>query len=209
MIHYRMQGYKQLLAKNTGRMKVSDRLRVAPGVPKMQQLCGSMGEIQMSSTACCPEGIQITGSVLVRAFYATADAEMPFGCLKGQIPFSYVLEVLEADADCDYEIVPALSELNVVMQDGSEAEVRAELCFQGLVCRVREEPMISEVKASAPDAEKLAALPGIVAYIVRDGDSLWNIGKRYYVPVARLREMNGLAGDEVKPGDKILVVKGA
>ena len=56
--------------------------------------------------------------------------------------------------------------------------------------------------------QKLAALPGIVVYIAQDGDSLWSIGKKYYVPVARIKEMNDLASEEVKRGDKILVVKG-
>ena len=54
----------------------------------------------------------------------------------------------------------------------------------------------------------MALLPGIVAYIVREGDSLWDIGKKYDVPVARMREMNDLTGDEIRPGDKLLVVKG-
>ena len=42
----------------------------------------------------------------------------------------------------------------------------------------------------------------------REGDSLWDIGKRYYVPVAQIREINELAGDEIQPGEKLLIVKG-
>ena len=58
------------------------------------------------------------------------------------------------------------------------------------------------------DMEKMAALPGIAVYMVRDGESLWDIGKRYYVPVSALRQTNGLSEDEVKAGDKILIVRG-
>ena len=82
------------------------------------------------------------------------------------------------------------------------------LSFQGMVCEVHEEPMVTSVNVSDLDPEKLSALPGIVAYIVKDGDSLWSIGKKYYVPVARMKEMNDLTSEEVKAGDKILVVKG-
>ena len=44
--------------------------------------------------------------------------------------------------------------------------------------------------------------------MVREGESLWDIGKRYYVPVSLIQQTNNLSGDEVKAGDKILIVKG-
>lgn len=199
---------KQLLGKNTGKLKVSSHFKVAPGLPKMQQICGCFGEIQMGSVETCAEGLKITGAVLVRAVYTTADGDAPIYCLKGSVPFSYVLEVAGAEEECVYEVEPALDELTVSMLDGDEADAKAVLSFKGLVSRIHEEPVISDVKVTALDPEKLAALPGIVAYIVKSGDSLWNIGKKYYVPIARMKEMNDLTGDEIKPGDKLLVVKG-
>ena len=68
--------------------------------------------------------------------------------------------------------------------------------------------MIRDVKVAELDPQKVSGLPGIVAYIAREGDSLWNIGKRYYVPVSQIREINEMAGDEIRPGDKLLIVKG-
>ena len=61
---------------------------------------------------------------------------------------------------------------------------------------------------SEPDAEKMASLPGIAVYMVKAGDSLWDIGKRYYVPVSAIRQTNNLSSDEIKAGDKLLIVKG-
>lgn len=199
---------KQLVMKNTGKMKASGRFKVAPGLPKLHQLCSSFAEIQLGSVETCPEGLKITGAVGVRTVYTTADADMPFYCLKGSIPFSYVLEAAGAGADCLYEIEPSIEQLTVSMLDGDEADAKALLSFKGLICRVHEEPVVTDVKVTELDPEKLAALPGIVAYIVKDGDSLWNIGKKYYVPIARMKEMNDLSSDEIKPGDKLLVVKG-
>ena len=56
---------------------------------------------------------------------------------------------------------------------------------------------------------KMSSLPGMVVYMVKDGDNLWNIGKKYYVPVDALRELNGLDSDELKAGQKLLIVKGS
>ena len=199
---------RQLLTKNTGMLKVSGRFRVAAGLPGIQQICGSFGEISVSGTEPGPEGVRISGEASVRTLYASADPEVPFYCISGQIPFSYTLEAPGADEGCTCEIEPALERLGVTMLDGDEVDVRAVLSFRGLVCRIHEESVVTDVKATPLEPERLAALPGIVAYIVKEGDTLWDIGKKYYVPVERMREMNDLSGDEVKPGDKLLVVKG-
>ena len=57
------------------------------------------------------------------------------------------------------------------------------------------------------DAAKMNNLPGMVVYMVKDGDNLWNIGKKYYVSVDSLKKMNGMESDEVKSGQKLLIVK--
>lgn len=199
---------RQLLIKNTGMLKASGRLKAAAGFPGIQQICGSFGSLSVSGVEAVPEGVRISGAAAVRVLCASADAEVPFYCVSGQIPFSHVLEAPGADADCTFEIEPSLEQLGVTMLDGDEVDAKAVLSFRCLVCRTHEEPVVTGVKASPLEPEKLAALPGIVAYIVKEGDSLWDIGKKYYVPVARMKEMNDLTGDEVKPGDKLLVVKG-
>ena len=68
--------------------------------------------------------------------------------------------------------------------------------------------MIRDLKVSELDMEKVGELPGMVVYVVQPGDNLWNIGKRYYVPVERIREVNELSTDEVRTGEKLLIVKG-
>ena len=55
--------------------------------------------------------------------------------------------------------------------------------------------MIQDVKVTDLDPDKLSSLPGIVAYIAREGDSLWNIGKKYYGPVSQIKDINELYGE--------------
>lgn len=205
----RMGGqYRRLLVKNTGKTKASGRLKTAPGVPAIHQVCAAFGTVAVGTMEPCREGIRILGAVNAQVLYASADAELPFYCLKGSLPFSYVLEAPQGAEECSYRIEPVLEEISASILDSDEAEVKAVLSFKGLVCRVKEEEVVTGAKVSALDPEKIAALPGIVAYIVQEGDSLWDIGKKYYVPVAAMKEMNGLAGEEPKAGDTLLIVKG-
>lgn len=48
----------------------------------------------------------------------------------------------------------------------------------------------------APDPEKQANQPGIVVYLAGEGETLWDICKKYDVPMDGMREMNNLTQDE-------------
>lgn len=94
------------------------------------------------------------------------------------------------------------------MLDGEEMDVKVVLSFSTVVFQNVPVDLISQVNISELDGSKMSALPGMVIYMVKEGDNLWNIGKKYYVPVDTLRELNGLDGDELKTGQKLLIVKG-
>lgn len=49
-------------------------------------------------------------------------------------------------------------------------------------------------------------MPGIIGYIVKNGDTLWNIAKQFYTTVEDIKEMNDI-NEEVKQGQKLLIVK--
>ena len=199
---------KQLLMKNSGRNRVSGHFKVAEGLPGISQLCHSECSVQPAEVRIVEEGLRITGAVAVKSLYATTDSELPYDSIAGTIPFSFVLEIPGIDQECTYRLETVPAELSVSAINGEEVDVKAAVSFSGIVFRRFDEPLIKEVRMSDLDQKKLSGLPGIVAYIAREGDDLWSIGKRYYVPAAQIRETNELAGDEIHPGDKLLIVKG-
>ena len=55
--------------------------------------------------------------------------------------------------------------------------------------------------------EAIKKLPGMVGYIVKEGDTLWNIAKRYSTTVSNIMEDNGLTSDVIKPGMRLMILK--
>ena len=49
--------------------------------------------------------------------------------------------------------------------------------------------------------------PGMVGYVVKEGDSIWSIAKEYFSSLDSIRTINHLESDEVTPGEKLLIVK--
>lgn len=199
--------YKNILVCSMGKCKVGDKLKVRANGPRVLQLCHSEGSVQIDSTETVENGILIQGSVGVQILYITGDDKQPYACLKGHMPFQYTLEADGITSLGEYNVRAQAEQINAVMLDSEEIEVKAVLCFKAVVFNVLEQDIVTDITVKDLDAAKVNNLPGIVIYIVKAGDTLWQIGKRYYIPVEQIKEMNNLTSDEIYPGDKLLIVK--
>ena len=121
------------------------------------------------------------------------------------IPFKYLLETSGGTADFG-NLKICLENLTVAAA-GDVWEVKGILSFEVAVFQRGKEEMIREIELCEPDAEKYKRTPGMVGYVVKSGDSLWDIGKRYMVSLDNLKEMNHLTKDEVCAGEKILIIR--
>lgn len=200
---------RRLLSKVTGKTKVTDHIRMESGSTGILQLLHSEGKVALDHQEVVENGILLQGSLFVKVMYITGDDETPYACARAVIPYQYTLEVPGISPQDLGKVRGDVEQLQVTMLDGEEMDVKAVLTFATTVFQSVSVDLIGEITVSALDTEKLGSLPGMVIYVVKDGDNLWNIGKKYYVPVDNLREINGLESDELKPGQKLLIVKGS
>lgn len=199
---------KRLLAKVNGKTKVTDHVRIKKGNVGILQILHSEGTVALENQEVTEAGIAVSGSLQVHIMYVTGDDESPYASVHAQIPYHYTLEVPDITSEDMKKVHADLEQLQVTMLDGEEMDVKAILTFSTTVFQNVPVNLIQEVKVSDLDTAKLSNLPGMAVYTVKPEDNLWNIGKKYYVPVGALREMNNLSTDEVKPGQKLLIVKG-
>ena len=197
---------RRLLSKVTGKTKVTDHIHVSGGT--VLQLLHSEGTVTLEQQGTVENGILLQGSVLVKVMYITGEDESPYGSAQAQIPYQYTLEVPDIAPEDMGEVHAEVEQLQATMLDGEEMDVKAVLSFSTVVFKNIPVNLISQVNVSELDSSKMSSLPGMVVYMVKDGDNLWNIGKKYYVPVDTLRELNALDSDELKTGQKLLIVKG-
>lgn len=200
---------KRLLMKIGGKSKINGRLKVQNSSKRVLQLLHSEGTVQVDETEITGDGIDLRGSVEVHVLYVTGEDESPYHSLQGTIPFTYHMDVAGICREDTCHLDTKLEQLQITMLDSEEMDVKGVLGFSATVFQNLPLQLISEINVAPLDMEKLNNLPGMVAYVVSPGDNLWNIGKKYYVPVEKIKEVNGLTGEELKAGDKLLIVKGA
>lgn len=200
--------FKGLLGKAGGKTKIAERIKIPASESPMVQLMHSEAQVQAAGTEIVENGVRIAGTLNLQTLYLSSGEKSPYSSVKAAVPFQYVLEVPGIDENCIAKVQTALEQLSVSMLDGGELDVKAVIACKGIVFEQKKEDIVTDIQVSELDMNKLSNLPGIVIYIAREGDSLWDVGKRYYVPIAQIKETNDMTSDEIRPGDKLLIVKG-
>ncbi len=199
---------KSLLLNGSGKCKIAEHAKIQNVEVPMYQLIHSEGEIQIEEKAIVENGIAVTGNLTVTTVYLGAGGSKSLYSTKNVLPFQYVIEAIDITPTSIFKLQSSIEQLTVTMLDSDELDIKAALQFKVIVFAIQKSNLITDIKVEELDLNKLSELPGMVICIAGPGDTLWDIGKRYYVPIAQLKEVNELASEEICAGDKILVVKG-
>lgn len=199
--------YENLLIKNNSKIRLNDRVRVDASSPGILQICHASGDIKIDDIELVDGGIEVSGVLDVQILYICGDDKNPINSIKGITPFNQLIEVKGIQKSSIYQIKPGLEQLSVMMLDSQEIEVKASVGLNTIVFDSLTEPVITDIEVRNIDYNKIRSMPSIVGYVVKNTDSLWNIAKKYYTTVDRLKELNGLESDAIKPGDKLVIMK--
>lgn len=195
--------YRTKMLRCGGKYRLAEEVPVE-GVPGSVKLLHYQASVQKEGQTQTGEGIEILGAVEAD-FLLQDEGDKKFYRLHAGIPFKYLLETSGGMADFG-NLKICLENLTVAAA-GDVWEVKGILSFEVAVFQRGKEEMIREIELCEPDAEKYKRTPGMVGYVVKSGDSLWDIGKRYMVSLDNLKEMNHLTKDEVCAGEKILIIR--
>jgi hypothetical protein len=198
---------ESLLVRNFSRCRLSDRIPVRETSGKILQLCHSRGSVKVDQTTIVENGIQVEGIVRMKILYITGDDAMPFYSMDAMLPFNHVVEARGIRPDCVYYLRTDLEQLSTTMLDGNEIEVKAAVSLNVLVLNCLEERIIERVEEQPLDMETIRTMPGITVYIVKSGDTLWDIAKGFYTTVEEICALNELEETQVRPGQPLLLVK--
>ena len=194
--------------RNFSRCRITDRIQVKETQGKILQLCHSQGKVKIDKTRIVENGVQADGVIMLKILYIIGNDSMPFYSMEAMIPFSHVVEARGIRPDSSYRLKAELEQLSAAMVDGNEIEIRASVGLN-LLAVIREPVfIIDKVEEKPLDMKKIQAMPGILIYMVKPGDELWDIARKYHTSIEEICTLNGLKeNQEPSPGTPLLVVK--
>lgn len=201
------QQLSSLLVKNNSKCRVLDKVPVPEGTNRVLQICHSEGNAKIDHCKIVKDGIQVEGIVELRILYIISDDEMPFYSMETAVPFSHLVEAPDITPKCRYYLRSDIEQLSTTMIDSSDIEIKALIAVNALVLRQWEEPLIQTVAEETVDPEIVQNLPGIVCYLVQEGDTMWEIAKTFRTTVGDIQALNEDVREPLQSGTSLILVK--
>lgn len=199
--------YEELILQNQSRCKINERLNLPELKDEILQICHSSGTMQVEHMEVVPDGVQIEGILHVNFLYVKANDLVPFDMWQGMVPFSYLLEGGKTCPDLRYDITCRMEQLAIDLSGNDEVEIKSVLSFNSFLRRPVKTDVITTLAFQPFDEVRMGKRPGITGYIVKKGDDLWSLAKRYYTTKEGIMEINEMTSETLKEGQKILIFK--
>lgn len=199
--------FERLLLRNGSKCKMAEKMSIGKNQEPILQICASEGNVVVEQAEIVEGGIQVEGTLQMGILYITADDRMPIASMKDSLPFHYLIEVPGIHASCRYHLQAGIDQLTTVLTDSSQVEVKAVLGLDCIVFEQQKVKKMAEVGQEPLDLEELQERPGIIGYIAKDGDRLWDIAKENFTTIQEIVRTNQLSSEQLKGGDKILIIK--
>lgn len=187
--------------------KLSGTFYLQEAKQKALQICHSHAKIELEECQLSDESVIFRGDLLIGVLYVSQDAQMNYSYEKVRVPFEVVKPINGVETGMEYSVVEQLEQLQVILKENNAVEWRVIMDFHIMLYKNWHENILVDLNIGEIDPQTLETLPGFAIYFVQEGDTLWKIGKKYYVSVENIKEVNGLTGNDIAMGDKLLIVK--
>lgn len=141
--------------------------------------------------------MNVQGTLSTRLIYMTDDTAAPVSVLQ-ETPFRMSFSLQSAEEDF---IRLTISEVDAVPVTSDRVELK-------YVIHLDAEGLRQEQATLVTDAQPVSALVptrDVVLYFVQPGESLWDIARRYRIPVSAIRRLNPALSGQPKVGQGIVV----
>lgn len=198
---------ENLLLHNNAKTRVVAKEKLRGDNNKILQVCNAYGYAIIDNVLIKDQNMTVDGIVKACIVYISDDSENQFSTWHVELPFSYVLDSAEIKEDMSIRVVPTLDNISVSLIGDAEIEIRATVNVDLTAFEILTIDMIDEIGISPLDETKKERIPFIVGYIVKPGDTLWQIARKYYTTVDKIKELNGLESDLIHENDRLLIMK--
>lgn len=200
---------QRLLIKNDSRFRLNERIALDESA-QVLQICSCVGNAQVEEVTPAEGRLLVSGILKMKLLYIAANDEMPLMTVDETLPFSESVEVpgLRADmSNISYELEAGIDQMTTALIDQSQVECKAQIRLCVIIFENQNVKNVEKIESSPVDVRQLRMQPGMVGYIVKNGEKLWDIAKAHRVTVRQLMELNGLTDETVHPKDKLIIVK--
>jgi len=202
-----------LVSRNTAKKRIQENIVVSKNRESITQILHVNGELIEKNTGIKEDEVKVTGVWKAMVLAKSTGKEGEIICQEKNIPYEIIVPlsgiVNENDKENTMRVTAdtLIERMDATILKNNEIELKAVIKTTVNVFAGKQNGVLSEVKITPFLPNSFDKTPGMAVYFAKKGDTLWNVGKQYRVPLDELRTNNHLSKDSLEQGQKILVVK--
>lgn len=198
--------FENLIVQNKSRFRIDGTIpKKAEEEPlEIWEVCG---DLRIDRKTNKENGILVEGVLEVSVLYRTEDEQIPLASVKGFIPFEHLVEADGVNENSNVWISGMLEQISGSIAGDKSFEIKAAAALELIAFERMEVPIISGYEEEERDRKERSREPGMVGYVVQAGETLWDIGKKFYTTMEHIAAINHLENREVEEGDSLLIIK--
>ena len=199
--------YENIRMKNIVKCRVSEKIRQESKLDDthVMQICTCTGDVKIDETEITDDGIDVDGAIDITLLYICSDDSNPLCCINQSIPFSQKIDVKGLNENSLYTIKAIPEQISTNMSGTDEIEVKATIDLDCIAFDKMTKNVVKSIEEKELDMDAIGKMPGIVAYVCKEGDTMWSVAKKFYTTVECIRDINDIKGELVK--DQMVIVK--
>lgn len=182
---------------------VRDNIYITEEDMKPEYIVAESGSVNITDKTVDKDKVVVEGCIKVCAIYKTNDEEKYLSRVCGDVPFGATIDAQGVDIGMDAIIKANLEDLDVSIEANTIA-VKASVILNAKVLFNTKKELITNV--NEVEGEEIKKKASITIYVIGEGDTLWNLAKKYSTTMEEIIRLNEIEdADCLEVGEKILI----
>lgn len=149
------------------------------------------------------KNLNCEGKVEAYILYLSENVDNPIYSIRYEFPFSFSMDINDNSDNLSAKLKASIKHIGYNLNSAGEVELRCIIAVDAEVIKKRNVLIINDItEAEVSDDES----GRIVVYFTDKDDEIWEISKRYRVPVKSIMEYNNLSdGEKLKEGMRLFI----
>lgn len=202
--------YPAFVCRNKNQFPTKEVVSISDDCPKVLQVFKINGRQHLDNIKVIDDKIIVEGIIFADILYVASDDQIPVYCYNAVVPYTQTIDTkgTRADMPMNVDITVNLEHISFNMLSEREIELRCVLNFNVCVTEQKKIELIVDISFSDLDKSFLDKLASMTVYIVKPGDTLWKIAKRFNTTIEEIVAINDIENpDLIYPGEKFLILK--
>ncbi len=200
--------YSNVVCRNRGQCPVKEVVTLDKKNPDMLQIFRATGTAFVDDVNIYENKIVVEGAINIDIMYITGNDDMPIASHSDSIPFNQTIDARGAMEGMEADINANIAHIGFNMLSDREVEVRCALNTNTVVRDKKCINIITDTIITPLLPEIIDKIPSIAIYVVKKGDTLWKLAKKFNTTVNDIATINNIENpDLIYPNQKLIIVK--